>query len=91
MSDNIISIKNWLERHKIRKDASDLDIIIYNFISDLKRQGLDVHQKNIQKDIIFIIKFIESLYKRHKGEKSVLHEMVDEWFDKNPDFFLKRP
>ena len=49
MSDNIISIKNWLESHKIRKDSSDLDIIIYNFISDLKRQGLDVHQKTYKK------------------------------------------
>ena len=90
MNDNIVYIEEWLKKYKNKKDISDLDIVIYKFIKELDKQGIDIYEKKIQKDILFIIKFIESLYKRHKGEKSVLHEIIDEWFKKNPNFFLNK-
>ena len=90
MNDNIVYIEEWLKKYKSKKDISDLDIVIYKFIKELDKQGIDIYEQKIQKDILFIIKFIESLYKRHKGEKSVLHEIIDEWFKKNPNFFLNK-
>ena len=90
MNDNIVYIEEWLKKYKNKKDISDLDIVIYKFIKELDKQGIDIYEQKIQKDILFIIKFIESLYKRHKGEKSVLHEIIDEWFKKNPNFFLNK-
>tara|TARA_B100001057_G_scaffold475752_1_gene542894 strand:+ start:575 stop:850 length:276 start_codon:yes stop_codon:yes gene_type:complete len=90
MNDNIVYIEEWLKKYKNKKDISDLDIVIYKFIKELDKQGIDIYEQKTQKDILFIIKFIESLYKRHKGEKSVLHEIIDEWFKKNPNFFLNK-
>tara|TARA_B100000575_G_C23001126_1_gene576873 strand:+ start:668 stop:982 length:315 start_codon:yes stop_codon:yes gene_type:complete len=91
MSNEVIQIQDYIDKKVDTQLSQNVDEMIMLFINKLASQGIDVSSSIVQKDVLFIIKFIDALYKRQANIESPLHKVVNEWFESNPDYFMERP
>jgi len=91
MSNEVIQIQDYIDKKVDTQLSQNVDEMTMLFINKLASQGIDVSSSIVQKDVLFIIKFIDALYKRQANIESPLHKVVNEWFESNPDYFMERP
>ena len=61
-SNKVIQIQDYIDKKVDTQLSQNVDEMIMLFINKLASQGIDVTSSVVQKDILFIIKFIDALY-----------------------------
>ena len=71
MSNEVIQIQDYIDKKVDTQLSQNVDEMTMLFINKLASQGIDVSSSIVQKDVLFIIKFIDSCMNTRSCDNSI--------------------